>query len=94
MAYKVRLSKKFASELDSICQFIARDSEFFATLFAQRVWVVVKMLNQFPEAGRIVPEYNDKLIREKFIGHYRLVYQIGKTTLRVLTICHGNRLLK
>ena len=93
MAFQVRLSQKFVLELDSICDFIAKDSVFFAALFAKRAWRLVQALNRFPNAGRVVPEYQDKTLREKFLGHYRIVYRVHKTTIQVLTICHGSRLL-
>jgi plasmid stabilization system protein ParE len=47
----------------------------------------------FPEAGSIVPEYDDPNIREIVHGKYRIVYRIRQPLIEILTVFHGARRL-
>ena len=50
-------SPKAASDLTEICEYISKDSEEYACVFAQRVVALIESIPDFPKAGRIVPEY-------------------------------------
>ena len=65
-----------AADLEAICDYIAKDSEHFAWVFAQGLLNAIERLQTFPESGRIVPEYNQKGIREIIFQNYRIVYRI------------------
>ena len=54
---KLSWSPKATADLEEICQYISRDSEHYAKLFAQRIITLVETITEFPMAGRIVPEY-------------------------------------
>ena len=47
-----------------------------------------------PEAGRIIPEYNDSKLRERICGNYRIVYRLKNDTVEIAAVCHGSRLLE
>ncbi len=49
-------------DIEAICKFIARDSNHFAYLFANKIFEIAKTLESFPNAGRIVPETNQESI--------------------------------
>lgn len=42
-------------DLDSIAEFIGRDSRHFALLFTANVFSLVERLGDFPQSGRVVP---------------------------------------
>ena len=65
MALKIKWSPRAASNLEDICDYIAKDSQYYAILFAKKVINTVKAIPQFPQSGRIVPEYGDENLREK-----------------------------
>jgi toxin ParE1/3/4 len=47
-----------------------------------------------PLLGRIVPESDDKSIREVIKGNYRVIYQIrNETSVFILTVFHTSRFL-
>lgn len=46
----------------------------------------LKLIEQFPGMGRMVPDYDVSFIREVFIGSYRLVYSTQEDILKVLAI--------
>jgi toxin ParE1/3/4 len=55
----------------------------------------VDILIEHPEAGRIVPEFEDESIRELIEGSYRIIYKIKSfDELGVLRVHHSARLLK
>lgn len=86
-------SPNASNDLESICEFIAIDSEYYARLFAKRVIKAIERLTVFPESGRIVPEYNSRNIREIIYQNYRIVYRIKSETAEIVTIVHGAGLL-
>lgn len=89
MAYKIKWSPRAASNFEDICAHIGKDSEYYASLFAKKVNVLIKAIPQFPKAGRIVPEYGDENIREKIYENYRIVYRIKEDFIEIVAICHG-----
>lgn len=91
MAYKIRWSPRAASNFEDICNYIAKDSEYYAALFAKKVNVIVKTIPQFPESGRIVPEYENENLREKMYESYRIVYRLKEEVVEIVAICHGAR---
>ncbi len=93
MVCPIRWSPRAAQHLDKICEYIAQDSREYAAIFAHKILGVVRSLPVFPASGRIVPEYNDPSIREKFHGNYRIVYRLKNGIIEVAAICHGSRLL-
>jgi len=94
MAQKIRWSPRAVSNFEDICNYIARDSDYYASLFAKRVDAIVKNIPQFPKAGRVVPEYGDQNIREKIYENYRIVYRIKKEMIEIAAICHAAKPLE
>lgn len=94
MAYQIRWSPRAVYNLEEICNYIARDSEHYARLFAKRVISIIKGIPQFPKAGRIVPEYKDENLREKIYQNYRIVYRLKYDVVEIVAICHGAKLLE
>ena len=89
----VRWTPQATEDLESIIEFIADDSPHYAQLFAINSIKAVERLWDFPDLGRIVPEFDDPDIREILLGNYRIVYRIQKGSVEILTIYHGSRIL-
>lgn len=71
MAYKIKWSSRAASNFEDICNYIGKDSKYYASLFAKKVTALIKAIPQFPKSGRIVPEYGDENIRHDYRqGHF------------------------
>lgn len=53
----------------------------------------VDVLAQFPQLGRVVPEENDKEVREIVFRPYRIIYKImpEKETVAIARVWHGAR---
>ena len=94
MDYSVKWSPEATEDLESIAEYIARDSEFYARSVVSKILAVSRKISEQPMIGRIVPEIDEKEIRERFVYSYRLVYRIQNSTITIVAIIHGKRLLE
>ncbi|MBI4826233.1 MAG: type II toxin-antitoxin system RelE/ParE family toxin [Nitrospirae bacterium] len=94
MAYSIKWSPRAASNFEDICDYIAKDSRYYAALFAKKIISIVETISQFPKTGRVVPEYNNENLREKIYENYRIVYRIKNEIIEIVVICHGARQLE
>jgi toxin ParE1/3/4 len=78
-------------DLKAIFEYIALDSKFYAKKVIQEIIERAATISNMPERGRIVPEINEKEIRETFIYSYRLIYQFSKESIIILAVIHGSR---
>ncbi len=82
-------------DLQTIHAYIAQDSLYYANRFIDKLIDKVDMLWEHPEAGRIVPEFENELIRELIEGNYRIIYRITSfDEIGIVRIHHSARLLK
>jgi len=68
LALKIIWSPRATDHLEAVYKFIARDSEEYACHFIDRILEIVEAIPDFPQSGRIVPEYRDPNLREKMRG--------------------------
>lgn len=94
MDKKVKWTEQSFKEIDSICEYISKDSKYYAYSFADKVFAKGESLSTFYERGRIVPEILNENIREIFVFDYRLIYKINQDSVEILTVIHGKRLAK
>jgi len=80
-------------DLDSIAEFIARDSAHYASLFVQSIVAQVEKLSEFPRSGRVVPEYGREELREFIFENYRIVYRVRGELIEVAAVVHGAKQL-
>lgn len=76
MAYKLIWSPAARDDLHDIVVFIARDNPNRAMSFGYELISETDRLREFPELGRIVPEYRNDDIRELVFRPYRIVYRV------------------
>jgi plasmid stabilization system protein ParE len=81
-------------DLNSIREFIARDSNIYADSFIDKIFVAVENLQLFPEIGRQVSETNNPKIRELIFQNYRIIYRLQKEDIQILAAVHGSRDIK
>ncbi|MBI1368807.1 MAG: type II toxin-antitoxin system RelE/ParE family toxin [Planctomycetes bacterium] len=77
--------------LRQIAAFIAQDSPENAAHFVQRIRERAIEVGRFPNSGRVIPEIGDPMMREVFVGSYRIMYQVHESSVRILRIRHGAR---
>ena len=89
---KVLWTDHAVKQLDTIHEFIASDSSLYAKQTIDKLTNTSSILRIFPETGRIVPEVNDKSIRELIVGNNRLIYKILSDRIDILSILHVRQL--
>ena len=77
--------------LDEILAYIAEDSPEAAEKVLEVVLRVAESLSVFAERGRVVPELQDRSIREVFVYLYRIIYELSASEVRILAFIHGAR---
>ena len=77
-------------DLENIAEYIAKDSEYYAADFVERIITQVEKLESFANIGRKVPEQNDDNVREIIYHNYRLVYKIESDKIYISIIVHGS----
>ena len=93
--YSVEIAPAAERDVEEIWYYIAADSQENATAFFLQLEEQVGTLEQFPERCPLIPE-NEQLgtsYRHLLYGAYRTIFRIVGTTVIILRIIHGSRLL-
>ncbi len=93
MAWQVTWSPAARLDLHEIFAYIAEDDPVAAGTFLRSLFVAVARLPDFPESGRMVPEFDDPTIREIIRRPCRIVYRInvGDGTIEIVRVWHAAR---
>ncbi len=79
--------------LDELAQLAARLREIspaYETRLLERIFEASDRLAQFPESGRMVPEFGEPQVREVIVRPYRLLYSIGADGVEIHAVFHGS----
>ncbi len=88
---KVIWAPSAIDDIDSIAEFIARDSVVRSSLFILKLIESTDSLVDFPKMGRIIPEFNDESKRELLFHSYRIMYQIDNNDILITAVMHSAR---
>jgi len=85
-------TKQAKEDFDLILIQLDHISPRYATDFDEKVRATIEMIKKFPNSGRIIPEIQNKRIREKLVGKFRLMYYVETdNVVKILGILHGSR---
>lgn len=77
-------------DIERIAEYIAQESEQYASLLVSKLYARVQPLQQFPLMGRMVPEKGDPTVRELIEGNYRIIYEVLSDDLILIeTVRHS-----
>lgn len=89
---KIRWTEKASSHLQSIHEYIASDSQVYATRFIKSLIKTTDRLEEIPFCGRIVPELESYGFREVIYKDYRIVYRVlDNCEVEILAVLHSAR---
>jgi toxin ParE1/3/4 len=93
MACRVTWSPSARFDLREMFAYIAEDDPVSAGRFIRRVFHAIERLPDFPESGRVVPEFGDPAIREIIRRPCRIVYRInaGRGLIQIARVWHAAR---
>lgn len=87
---KIIWTEPALSDLESILEYIRKDSEYYASRFIGRIIESAERLVEFPEMGRYVPEAEkEENIRELLFHNYRIMYRAEYGRILILTVIHS-----
>lgn len=93
--YEVRVTPTAESDIEAIWDYITEDSPENAARFVSQLEEHIGALERFPVRCPLIPE-NEVLnseYRHLVLGNYRIIFRITGTTVFILRIIHGSRLL-
>ena len=89
---KVRFTPTARAQFLSALAYIRRDKPSAAIDFRQHFETVLRRLEDFPESGRIIPEFPELPFREVIIPPYRFFYKIKGDGVWIVAVWHGAQL--
>ena len=91
---KVRFTPSARAQFLSTLEYIRRDKPSAATSFREHSETVLRRLEDFPESGRIIPEFPELPYREVILSPYRFLYKIKDDIVWIVAVWHGAQLPK
>jgi toxin ParE1/3/4 len=89
---KIKWTEKSISNLQSIFEYIAKDSKIYATRFVKSLIASAKKLETVPRCGRTISELEEQDLREIIFRNYRIAYRIKKNDdIEILAVIHSAR---
>jgi len=93
VAYGLNWAPTARLDLQDLAAYIAEDNPTAARRFVRSVFQIVERLTDFPESGRIVPEFSDSQVRELLRRPCRIVYRIKpeEQIIEIVRVWHAAR---
>jgi toxin ParE1/3/4 len=93
MDYQVKLARSARLHIQDIARYISIDDPDRALTFGEFLIQHTKSLGQFPERGRVVPEFDDESVREIIVRSYRIVYRLSHNdrSIEIIRFWHAGR---
>ena len=91
---KIRFTPSARTQFLSALSYIRRDKPSAAADFRDRTEKILRRLEDFPESGRIIPEFPELPYREVIISPYRFFYKIKADVVWIVAVWHGAQLPK
>jgi len=94
--YKVNLTQHTQNDIEHIFYYIADDSVNNASDFVLELEKKINSLDTFPERHPLIPEneFFGTDYRHLIFNKYRIIYRIIESSVFVLRIIHGAKLLQ
>ena len=82
------------NDLDEITDYIALDKVSAAIKLADKILEKVKRLADFPESGRLLPEFDNDKYREVIVQPCRILYYIEQDKVYITHVMRSERQLR
>jgi toxin ParE1/3/4 len=86
---RVIWSPSALEDADRIAEHISRDSPAYAGCFIERCLDSTALLEDYPLAGRVIPEIADPSSREIIYRPYRIMYKLVGDEVWITAVIHG-----
>jgi toxin ParE1/3/4 len=89
---RVRFTPSARREFLEALEFIEQDSPAAADALLTRSVDGLAQLHDFPESGRVLPEFPDLPYREVLVNRYRFFYHVVDDTVWIVAVWHERQL--
>ena len=86
---KVQFTPSARTQFLSALSYIRKDKPSAAVNFRKQTEIILRRLEDFPESGRIIPEFPELPYREVIISPYRFFYEIKIDIVWIVAVWHG-----
>lgn len=91
----ISFSKSAIKDLEKIKEYyLEQDVPHIGIDFVTAIIEHVETLAKHPDISRMVPEFNDELIRELILVPFRVVYLRESKSIKIIRVWRNERLLK
>ena len=91
--FRLRWTGRAKADLRSLKDYIALNAPRTAGSVVRNIRERCRRLLIMPFAAPIVEEFGRETIRETYYGNYRIIYEVGESTVTIISVFHGARLL-
>ena len=91
---KVRFIPSARNQFLSALAYIRRDKPSAAVNFRNKAEMILRRLEEFPESGRVIPEFPELPYREVIMAPYRFFYKVKENVVWIIAVWHGAQLPK
>lgn len=89
---KVRVALSARAQFLSALTYIRQENPNAALSFRQRAETILRRLEEYPDSGRVVPEFPELPYREVVINPYRFFYRVKGEIVWIVAVWHGAQL--
>ena len=92
MSLRVRFTPAGRAQFLAALAYIAADDSIAAVRLRERAGTSLARLADYPDSGRVLPEFPDLPYREVIVSPYRFFYRLKGDTVWVVAVWHGAQL--
>jgi len=90
----LRWTELAVAQFEAVADHVSLSSPVYAEQLVDRIARRLNQACEFPESGRVVPEFARPEIRELIEWPYRLVYRVHADAIELLSVLHGRQDLR
>jgi len=89
---KVKFTPSARSQFLGALDYIRQERPSAARMMRERAEASLSRLSEFPESGRVLPEFPDLPFREVIVPPYRFFYRVKADAVWVVAVWHDAQL--
>lgn len=89
---RIEFTRTARTQLTAGLSYIRRDKPSVARALKERIQTGLRNLLEYPESGRIIPEFPDLPYRELVVAPFRIFYRTSAERLFVVAVWHEAQL--
>jgi toxin ParE1/3/4 len=83
---KIVWTQSALSDLRAIHDYVSTDSELYAGLSVEGLFETVERIQQHPNEGRVVEEFNNPEVRELVVGRYSVIFRVSSGVVGIVRV--------